>query len=68
MAHLGEILETAGALHFEDGAWHPVRTTVPIAVAEAAWNFLLVYEDMSNGVHNPAYAKALIRNSIEALE
>ena len=67
MAHLGELLETSGALHYDDG-WHPVPGTYSITVAEAAWNFLFVYEDMSNGVHNPAYAKALISNSIEALE
>ena len=67
MDHLGELLETAGALHFDDG-WHPVKGTVSIEVAEAAWNFLFVYEDMSRGIHNPAYAKALISNSIEALE
>lgn len=68
MIHLGELLEAAGSVHFEDGAWHPVKGTFPIAVAEASWNFLFIYEDMSNGVHNPAYAKALIRNSIEAIE
>ncbi len=67
MAHLGELLETAGALHFDNG-WHPVKGTVSIEVAEAAWNFLFVHEDMSEGVHNPIYAKALISNSIEALE
>jgi hypothetical protein len=39
-----------------------------ILEARAAWNYLMVIEDQSNGVHNPAYAKALIRNSIEALE
>ena len=68
MDHLGELLETAGALHFDGEAWHPVKGDVPILVGEAAWNFLFIYEDMSKGVHNPAYAKALISNSIEALE
>lgn len=68
MDHLGELLEAAGALHFEDGAWHPVKGNVPINVGEAAWNFLFIYEDMSNGIHNPAYAKALISNSIEAIQ
>ena len=70
MDRLGELLEAAGALHYDDVdmAWHPVKGNVPIAVGEAAWNFLFVYEDMSKGVHNPAYAKALISNSIDALE
>jgi len=68
MDHLGELLETAGAIEFDGEAWGPVKGTVSIEVAEAAWNFLFVYEDMSEGVHNPAYAKALISNSIEALQ
>lgn len=68
MEQLGALLETAGALHFDGEAWHPVKGTVSIEVAEAAWNFLFVYEDMSRGIHNPAYATALITNSIEALQ
>lgn len=39
-----------------------------IAEAQAAWNYMMVTEDQSNGIHNPEYAKALLRNSIEALE
>lgn len=42
--------------------------TYTILEAEAAWNYLFVTEDKSDGIHNPAYAKALIRNSIEALD
>ena len=34
----------------------------------ALWNYLLVEEDRSLGVHNPAYAEALLTNSIEALK
>ena len=30
----------------------------------ALWNFLLVEEDASTGIHNPAYTKALLNNSI----
>jgi nitrate/TMAO reductase-like tetraheme cytochrome c subunit len=66
MNTLGQLLEAAGALHFDGEEWHPVKGSVSIQVAKAAWNFLLVYEDMSKGVHNPAYAKALISNSIES--
>ena len=41
----------------------------PYETAQAAWNYILIVEeDSSNGVHNPAYAKALLQNSIEALQ
>jgi hypothetical protein len=39
-----------------------------IAEAQAAWNYMTITEDQSNGVHNPAYTKALVKNSIEALD
>ena len=42
--------------------------TVSIKVGQAAWNYALLKEDLSKGVHNPAYAKALLKNSIEALQ
>jgi len=41
----------------------------PYETAQAAWNYILItQEDMSKGVHNPAYATALLQNSIEALQ
>jgi hypothetical protein len=46
----------------------PALGIFDIEVAEAAWNYLFISEDHSNGVHNPEYAKALIQNSIEALQ
>jgi hypothetical protein len=36
--------------------------------ARAAWNFITILEDQSNGIHNPAYVKALVKNSIELLD
>jgi hypothetical protein len=47
---------------------HPQEGTFTIVEAEAAWNYLLVMEDSSMGVHNPKYTKALIANSIKALQ
>ena len=38
------------------------------AEAQAAWNYMTLLEDASQGVHNPGYARALLENSIEALE
>jgi len=46
----------------------PAAGVFDIEVAEATWNYLFVKYDHSNGVHNPEYAKALIKNSIESLQ
>ena len=35
--------------------------------ASALWNYRMLYYDHSHGVHNPEYAKALVKNSIDAL-
>jgi len=62
------LLEEVGIVHVdEEGEVHPVPGTYTITEAEAAWNYIFVMEDKSNGVHNPAYAKALIKNSLETL-
>ena len=45
-----------------------VPGTYPANVAKAIWNYKTVMEDNSNGIHNPEYTRALIKNSIEALE
>lgn len=36
--------------------------------AQAAWNYKTLLEDQSRGIHNPAYSRALLTNSIEALQ
>lgn len=36
--------------------------------AQAAWNYITLLEDQSRGIHNPAYSRALLNNSIEALQ
>lgn len=59
------LLIAAGSLT-ESGS--TVSGTYPIAVAQATWNWKTLEEDKSNGVHNPKYAKALLKNSIEALQ
>lgn len=64
METLAHLLEEVGIVH--DG--HPVVGTFTIKQAEAAWNYILILEDKSMGIHNPAYSKALIKNAIEALE
>ncbi len=41
--------------------------TWPAPVAQAIWNYRTLLEDKSEGVHNPEYVKALLKNSLEAL-
>ncbi|MDM9632096.1 hypothetical protein [Robiginitalea aurantiaca] len=40
----------------------------PTAAAQAAWNYKTLEEDQSKGTHNPNYSKALLKNSLEALQ
>lgn len=47
--------------------YHPVTGTYPMLHAQAYYNWVGLYEDRSNGVHNPKYIEALIANTIEAL-
>ncbi|HEX6268959.1 MAG TPA: cytochrome c3 family protein [Anaerolineales bacterium] len=39
----------------------------PEAVAQAMWNYKLVVYDQSRGVHNSAFAKALLQQALDAL-
>jgi len=41
---------------------------VPVKDAQAIWNYKTLEEDKSNGMHNPKYAKALLKNTIEYLQ
>ena len=48
--------------------WEPQVGLFDLKDAEAAWNFLYFYEDKSNGIHNPDYAKSIIKNSLAAMQ
>ncbi len=52
----------------EDQAYEPVVGTYPIIQAEAFFNWIGIEEDRSLGVHNPKYVRALLINTLEALE
>jgi hypothetical protein len=66
LVQLGGLLETAGMV---DADHHPVDGFVASAdSAGALWNFLLVEEDRSHGVHNPRWAKSLLESSIDFME
>lgn len=56
---IGEALETIHAVHYADGAFHPVYASLPRADFNAWWDFMVLLEDRSNSAHNPTYAKAL---------
>jgi len=51
----------------DDGSVSPVSGTYELMPAQALWNYRMIYYDHSKGLHNPNYAKALVKNSIEAL-
>ncbi|MEN8201858.1 MAG: hypothetical protein ABFS28_04620 [Bacteroidota bacterium] len=59
---LEEALKTAGML---DADGHAIEgVSYQADSVGALWNYLLLEEDASSGIHNPAYAKALLNNSI----
>jgi hypothetical protein len=59
----GEII-----LHETVEGYHPVVGTYPMIQARAFFNWTGLDEDRSLGVHNPRYIKALLVNTLEALE
>ncbi len=62
MADLAAALITAGMLDAEGHAIEEVSYQADSV--GALWNLLLLEEDKSHGIHNPAYAKALLNNSL----
>jgi len=66
METLKTLLVAKGAFDADKDAF--TSNLVPLKVAQAAWNFALLREDRSSGIHNPGYAKALLKNSIEAAQ
>ncbi len=50
-----------------DADGHPVSSSTERTNDEAGalWNFLMVEEDRSHGIHNPQYARDLLQSSID---
>ncbi len=48
--------------------YHPHTGTFPMVQVQAFFNWIGLEEDRSKGVHNPQYVKALLLNSIEAMD
>ena len=66
---LSEVEEALVAKGMWDEEGHPVVGIYPAAEAQALWNYIMLsVEDASSGVHNPAYTKALLEASLEALK
>ena len=65
---LGAKLVAAGLIDEATAEGEPIVTQAPEAQARAMWNWITVFqEDRSLGVHNPAYARALLEAGIAAL-
>ena len=66
VAELHALLVAEGVI---DSEGHAVSGRYSATVGGSLWNYILIEEeDMSMGIHNPAYAKVLLNNSITALE
>lgn len=50
-----------------DGAYEPVVGTYPMVQAQAYFNWIGLVEDRSLGAHNPKYVRALLTNTLAAL-
>lgn len=52
----------------EEHGFHPAVGTFPMIQAQAFFNWKGLEKDRSLGVHNPQYVRALLMNTLEALE
>lgn len=62
---LAGLLEAQGVL---DEDHHVIPGTYSVEQAGAFYNWIMLYEDRSVGIHNPKYTRALLTNSIAALQ
>lgn len=60
---LKNLLIAKGILNNDTGLAKPGK--YPSKLAGAFWNYKLITEDNSNGVHNPQFAKAILKSSIQ---
>ncbi len=51
----------------EEEGFHPVVGTFPTLLVQAYFNWEGIAEDRSLGVHNPKYVKAILRNTLDAV-
>ncbi|SES71362.1 Cytochrome c7 [Draconibacterium orientale] len=63
-----QLIELGVVAGDDTDGYHPVVGTFPMVQVQAFFNWTGLEEDRSLGVHNPKYVKALLLNSIEAME
>jgi hypothetical protein len=68
MIVLRDLLVEAGVMVFTGEEYEVVTGTYPMVQAQAYFNWIGLQDEGSLGVHNPPYVKALLVNSIEALQ
>ncbi len=69
LVELRDLLMGLGVVAGDDeNGYHPVVGDYPMIQAQAFFNWAGLDEDRSLGVHNPGYVRALLKNSIDALE
>lgn len=63
-------LVAKGALEYDatEDSYHPAKTTLHRDVYQALWNYLLVAEDASGGLHNHSYAESLLEDANTKLD
>ncbi len=66
MVAIEAALEAIGAIHVADGV-HPMYASLETDQWNAFWNFMCLYEDKSEGLHNFNYAKQLLTQCETAL-
>ena len=64
--YISESGNVLGASGSNAGSSNPL--VVPVKDAQAIWNYKTLQEDNSQGMHNPKYTDALLKNSIEYLQ
>lgn len=68
MHAVAETLEAIGAIHVDDlGGVHPMYASLETAKWNAFWNYMCLYEDKSEGLHNFGYANQLLTQCESAL-
>lgn len=70
-AEMNGLIATLTTILEAKGAWandRPVKGTFPVDVVGAVYNLRLIKEDLSLGIHNPRYTKALLKNTIAAMQ
>jgi hypothetical protein len=67
LVSMGLIVATADPVTAGAFTYAPKAGSVPMVQAQALYNYFGLMDDRSEGVHNPVYIRALLNNTLEAL-